>query len=396
MAQAIVTWSTTAADVSKITGLSVDQLRVGCVVRIDVDDMPTVDMRINKEKRSDITGDPGNIQLEIGSVRKNLGTTNADLQRRQQINELYSNGATNIDSHGYQDNADPQHPAKIKFYLDEGLVNINTMTLTYEIEPFRAYSRAIEGGGALVDSTSAGGAVVKSTSSGGGSTQTSSSGGGTTATSSSGGGVATSTQSGGGTTQSSEAGGDHDHLVFREVDSSGPVRTLRYQGASSGGILELMGSGGNIRTAGSSGNHSHSVSIPSHTHNFNVPSHSHDVTIPNHQHTVNIPNHTHEIDIPAHAHQITLPDHTHDIEHGIFELSRRPSTVEIRVDGNLVPITDVRGRDIDIIPYLATDSSGKIQRGTWHEVTITPNDLGRITADIISRLFIQSQIGGTF
>ncbi len=148
----------------------------------------------------------------------------------------------------------------------------------------------------------------------------------------------------------------------------------------------------NISTLGASGNHNHNVSIPSHTHSFDVPNHSHNVTIQNHSHTVNIPNHTHSIDIPAHRHDITLPDHTHEIEHGIFKLSRKPSRVTIKVDGNVVPHTALSGDSIDLIPYLSVDSEKRVNRG-WHTVEITPNDLGRINAEVMTQFFMQSRGG---
>src|SRR5690625_3484133 len=63
-----VYWKTTAADVSSITGLSIDELKCGRVVRLDINGYPLTDLRIMKESKSDMKGDPGNIQLEIGNV----------------------------------------------------------------------------------------------------------------------------------------------------------------------------------------------------------------------------------------------------------------------------------------------------------------------------------------
>ncbi|KMK75463.1 phage minor structural protein [Alkalihalobacillus pseudalcaliphilus] len=388
---------------------------VGKLVRIHDADIGVVDVRVMKYAKSDVGEQPWAVSLEIGNKRDNLAVSQTDLERRQQINDTYSQGSTNVDSYPYQDNCDAQHPAVIRFYLDEDLINVNTLDLTLETSNFRAYSRAIEGGGAVVSSTSAGGAVVKSTSSGGGSTQTSTSGGGTTASSSSGGGTSTSTSSGGGTststsngggsTQTSAAGGDHKHTMFvRNNDVSGPPPLNMYE-ASNGSLVRLEAANQVLETWGSSGNHTHSVAVPTHSHNFTVPSHSHDFTVPNHTHNVTIPNHshnvvipahTHEIDIPSHTHQITLPNHTHEIEHGIYTLNSMPTALEIRVDGNLVPHTELRADKLNLIPYLAKDSSGKVTRGTRHEVTIRPNGLARINAQIDARYFIQSRIGGTY
>ncbi|PAE09437.1 hypothetical protein CHI02_24185, partial [Niallia circulans] len=75
----------------------------------------------------------------------------------REINEVYAQGATNIDSHNFADNADPDNPAEIKFYLPDELVRINKLVMSHKTDKFRAYERAIKGGGASVDTTSAGG-----------------------------------------------------------------------------------------------------------------------------------------------------------------------------------------------------------------------------------------------
>lgn len=410
-----VSYSVKAVDLSSLTGLSIDKFTVGKVVRIVDPEIGTFTARIVNEAKADIYGAPGDIDLEIANTKANIGTSLADVERRQEINEVYAQGATNMLIYSYEDNADAQNAAIIRFKLPDEMVRINKLELTYETAEFRTYSRAIGGGGAIVSSTSAGGAVVKSTSaggavvkstsSGGGSTATSSSGGGTTATSTNGGGVAKSTASGGATTQSSAAGGDHRHVMFQTtgtVPSSGGEPVL----ANTAGAVFFALDGNtptmtSFSTHGSSGNHSHSVTVPSHTHDFDVPSHSHNVSIPNHTHNVvipahthsiDIPSHQHDIDIPAHQHEITLPNHTHEIEHGIFKLNRTPSRVTIKVDGVTVPITATYGDSIDLIPYLPLDSENRVTRG-WHTVEITPNDLGRINAEVMTQFFMQSRGG---
>lgn len=376
-------WSISAAELSRLTGLPKDKFKLSKVVRIIDEDFPSIELRINKESKSDVTGQPWDVQLELGDIVSDLGTTQTDLERRQQINELYAQGATNISNYSYNDNADSQNPAEILVYFPDEIVRLNKAILSYKTDKFRAYERAIKGGGA----------VVKSTSSGGGTTATSSSGGGTTATSSSGGGVSKSTESGGSTTQTSQAGGDHYHLMFEggnavEHDES-MDREFYANASSSGGATARVVMGGTIAnslyTRGSSGNHSHSVSIPAHSHEFNTPNHTHNVTVPNHEHNVTIPNHTHDI---------TLPNHTHDIEFGIFKLNELPSKVTITVDGNTVPITALNGDNIDLIPYLSK-SGNTVNRG-WHTISITPDNLGRINAQIYTQFFLQSRGGGDY
>ncbi|MBO0961435.1 phage tail protein [Neobacillus sp. MM2021_6] len=334
-----VTYRASAADIASITGEDIHKLRMGRVARMIDDDLGIFEARIIKESKSDIKGNPGAIQLEIANKTDDLSTTQSDIERRQQINELYSQGATNIDSHDYNDNADPDNPAEITFYLPDELVKINKLLLSFKTDKFRAYERAIEGGGA----------VVSSTSSGGGSTQTSSAGGQATVTSAAGGGS-------------------------QETSSN---------------FIELHDMTGVPENSVGTENWGY------HKHEYVIPGHNHNVTIPNHTHSVSVPAHSHSVNIPAHTHDITLPDHTHAIQFGIYKLNKTPSAVVIKIDGNTIPFTGTSGDNIDLIPYLAKDSEGKVDRG-WHSITIAPNDLGRINANIYTQFFIQSRGGGSF
>lgn len=337
-----VIYRVSAADLSSITGVSIDKFTEGTVVRIIDPDLGVIEQRIHMESKSDIIGAPGEIEIEIGSLTDDIATTNADIERRQQVNEVYAQGATNIDSHDYNDNADQDNPAVIRFYLPEEMVRVNKLDLTFETTEFRTYGRATAGGGA------------------------------TSTTSSSGGGVSTSTSSGGGTSTTSAVGGDHSHLMFTYVgDSSGitgPKRDFIPQGGTGFRVAMEAASNASLYTAGSSGNHSHSVTVPNHAHDFTVPNHAHDFSIPN---------------------------HTHDISHGIYKLTTLPTAVTIKVDGNTVPHATISAENLDLIPYLATETDGKVVRG-WHTVEITPNALGRIMAQITTQFFIQSRGGGNY
>jgi phage minor structural protein len=358
-----VSYRVKAVDLSSLTGLDVDKLRLGRVVRMIDPDLGTFEARIVNESKADITDAPGEIELEIANKTEDLGTTAADIERRQQVNEVYAQGATNIDSHDYNDNADPSNPAVIRFYLPEEMVRVNKLNLTYETTEFRTYGKATQGGGATSTTTSGGG--------------------GSTATSSSGGGVSTSTNSGGGSTATSSGGGGTT-VSSSNVDFTGV--TLR-TGIPEGSTLppyEL---------------HEHLVTLTdaalAHDHTVSIPSHTHSVTIPSHSHDFNVPNHSHSVTIQSHTHDFSIPNHTHDIQHGIYKLAQLPTSVSIKVDGNTVPSTSTSGENIDLISYLATEASGMVVRG-WHTIEITPNDLGRITAQITTQFFIQSRGGGNY
>jgi phage minor structural protein len=357
-----VVYRVKAADLSKLTGVPIHKLKEGEIVKIINPDIGVIEQRIFKEAKPDLTGEPGNIELEIGSLSEDIATTNADIERKIQVNQAYTQGATNILNYDYNDNADATHPATLDIWIPNDLVNINELNLTYKLEKFRAYSQATEGGGATSVTSSSGGGTVKSTSAGGG--QTTSSGGGTTATSS----------SGGGTTASSTFSSPTFFIY-----SSPPV------GVGTGTIPSFN-------------EHYHAIEVEddrlSHRHTVTIPNHQHTVSIPAHTHTV--ANHTHSITIEDHSHNITLPDHTHDLKFGIYELGSVPNSVTIKVDDNTVPVTANKAEEINLVDYLAKDSNGKVTRGTWHRVEITPSGRARITASVISRLFVSSHIGGTY
>ena len=90
---------------------------VGKLVRIHDADIGVVDVRVMKYAKSDVGEQPWAVSLEIGNKRDNLAVSQTDLERRQQINDTYSQGSTNVDSYPYQDNCDAQHPAVIRFYF---------------------------------------------------------------------------------------------------------------------------------------------------------------------------------------------------------------------------------------------------------------------------------------
>lgn len=380
-----ITYEIDAIDYELIDPYKIEKYETGKLVRLyDEDFNISVDLRVMDRQKDDVTGNPLDVKLVLENKVTDLGTIQADIEKRQKVNEVYSQGTTNIDSQPFQDNCDPDHPAVIRFQIPNDVKNVNQLLLTFETLRFRAYERAIKGGGAVVASTSAGGANVSSTSSGGGTVGSTSSGGSSVQASS----------SGGGTVKASSSGGDHVHKMFHgggivpaEPSTIGLYTAFSDPGRNTSASFYAKGTGSSFYTYGSSGNHTHDINIPNHTHNINIPNHKHDISIPNHTHDINIPNHKHEI---------TLPDHTHEIEFGIFELYETPSKVTIEVDGNKLPFDSIRGQDINLIPYLAKDDEGKLQRGRYVEIKITPNSLARINATVTGRLFIQSRSGGTY
>lgn len=402
-----VSWKVKAADLIKLTDspLDIDKLRQGTVVMINTNEYGSFNLRIKKESKSDVFGAPQELELELGNLKDDINTTMSDLGRKQQINETYSQGATNILNYSYQDNCESAYPAEIEFYLDDDVFHVNTVELTFKTKRYRGYTKAVKGGGAKTITSEAGGKSTQTSSAGGGSVRSTSAGGSSVRSTTSGGGSyqGGSTQGGGGTSQSSAAGGDHNHTVMRYLgdvrkdETVGTARMYQPLGSNFRVILKSASMPGDIVTAGSSGNHSHTVNIPNHSHGFNIniPAHTHNVSIPSHTHSVNIPNHTHTVQIPSHKHNVVLPEHTHPLEWGIFQASDSASSVDIIVDGTTLPKHETNQDRLNIVNYLKKTSSGKIQRGN-HTIKIKPNKLARIEAQVTCRVFIQSQLGGQF
>lgn len=250
--QPIVSWETDAIDLIKAsTDKKIPQmtkLRVGNVVRLSTEKFGVVNLRILKESKSDVFGDPGNIKLSIGNVMNDLGAAQADIERKIEINQLYSQGATNILNYDKADNADEQYPVKFRIYIDDDVVKINTCELTFETTKFRAYSKSLSGGGAAISTTT--------------------------------------TQAAGQSTQTSSANGTHRHRVF-VYDSvvnhnwKDDVTANVFFGYNRSMPIYIQGSSqpGDIYTDQAADNHTHSVTTPSHTHNLSVtiPAHTHDI-----------------------------------------------------------------------------------------------------------------------
>lgn len=253
-AKAKVSWEIDAVDLLKCVTSpgekvpKIDELRLGKVIQVRTEKFGIVNLRILKESKSDVFGDPGNIKLSIGNVMNDLGTTQADIERKIEINQLYSQGATNILNYDKADNADEQYPVKFRIYIDDDVVKINTCELTFETTKFRSYSKSLSGGGAAISTTT--------------------------------------TQAAGQSTQTSSANGTHRHRVF-VYDSvvnhiwKDDVTANVFYGYNRSMPIYIQGSSqpGDIYTDQAADNHTHAVTTPSHTHNLSVtiPAHTHDI-----------------------------------------------------------------------------------------------------------------------
>lgn len=313
----------------------------GDIVRIvDKEDGITEDLPIVKVSKSDVTGNPGAISIEIANKSQDITGSISTLQERARINDTYAQGATNQMIVPYADNCDPDHPAVLRIYIPDTLVRINKCILNYRLEPFRAYSKAIAGGGGTLTTTEAGGYDLRSTyAASAGLTQIM---------------VSPQVSFGSGFALETSYQPDHNHGI---PGGTGLATTDE-------GAVWFSPSGG----------HSHLM-----------PSHGHEVSISGED------SHYHRIEIRPHEHDLRLKDHTHELEFGIYQ-GETASAVSIKVDGEAIPQTNP-DEDVDIIKYLSVDSSGKIQRNTWHEIEIMPGAMSRIVANIFLQIFTNSRGG---
>ncbi|MEI7027162.1 phage tail protein [Paenibacillus sp. y28] len=380
-----VTYTVQASEIHRQTGQDIYRFRSGGIVRVQ-DKQLGIDFvaRIVNVRKRDMRGLPGAVELEIANRPQDIAGTIADLANRQRVNEVYAQGATNLDSRDFADNCDPTHPAILRIYFPEETARINKVRLSYKSEAFRGYNRpiqaapAVTSGPSSTSTTAAGG----QTTSGPSSTSTTAAGGQTTSGPSS-----TSTTAAGGQVINTQTGNN----IWDFTGSYSPNEIMSLSKTHTH-TVEIDGS---TYTTTSSGSHAHGI-VPHH-HIFSISAHSHNM-----DHTHQIASHRHDMDhtheIAAHTHGMDhtheIPAHNHEMEYGIFE-GPTPTAVTVTVDGTVVTGLGVNENDVDIIPFLAKDSSGKINRG-WHEIKITPDNLGRIVANVNTQLFVQSRGGGDY
>jgi len=341
-------------------------LTVGDTVRV-VNGLLDEYMVVQKITKDDVSGASQDGTIILGTGTVDISNSLADIAERQRISETYSQGSESIFTDSFYDNADDTNPAEISFIIPENAVHVNEIRFSAKLKNFRAYSKAIQGGGADSVTTSDGGSDNVTSSSGGSSEITSEGGGVSTITSSSGGGCIAISESN--TTETSTS----------SVKESETVTSVAYTIPDDGGDAIWKTSGGNsslrpIRSTDLSGaSHTHDVTVPfnSHTHSYarsdneltytgttsshnhsyyktsqvvmstgsgsgssqkvtsksttiylgehthgialhyHRNTHSHEVTIPSHSHTVTIPGHTHYVPISSHQHSVDTPVHTH-------------------------------------------------------------------------------------
>lgn len=352
-----------AVDLYPITHADYDKAEIGRITLLTDDNIKTYITGITRRYDT-----PGDMTVELSTKAVDVAETIADLADRQRIEQVYSQGATQLYGQSVQANATPQIGAVLNFWIPEEMRIVNKVMAKVTLSPFRSYSKSTSGGGGSTTSSSSGGGTSTSTDSGGGSTTT-------------------SATDGGGSTTSDSGGGDSVTSGSSSVNStnvnSGLTRYTNNAAADAGEDHKHSISPGEF-------SHAHGMQ---HTHSVKIPSHSHSVKIPSHSHQVEIPSHNHGFSVPDHNHTVDIPEHTHGIEQGVFEFGSAQSA-QVLVNG--APKAAMGAEyEADITEYLL-NNDGKIPRGVWHSVTIVPDDLAYVTIDLYLQGFVQSRGGSNY
>lgn len=420
-----VSYEADAIDLFQVTGESWDDVQVGDLVLVLDEELGPVTVRVTRRAKDDVDGDPGNVKLTLDNSRKDTAEELNEILDKIGVQELYSQGATNMYSMQISDNADAKHPLTMRFYVPGNVLRINSCLIYWQMEWFRTYATlAAAGGGTSRTSESGGGATVTlpatvvtsdiftgAPSSGRGGSEIEQ----TSIMYATDGSVNIALETG---TASGTSGGSGELTtgVSRNADGAMTSTGSTRQGGTISNHTDVTGyttpSVDNLRHAHSmthnhefaGSGHTHSMShwhlLDSHTHSFGSHKHS----LPDHVHrfwhlhnvvaTVNIPPMGFELE--EHRHTVTLPDHTHELEYGVYE-GKRADTLSLVIDGEEVPAEAIGdARELDVAKYLKKNDDGKVTRGTWHEIEFVPDQLTRITADLFFQVFIQSRGAGDY
>ena len=264
-------------DFSRSTGERWDLHRVGDLVMIlDGALERPVQARITQREKTDIEGDPGNVMLTLDNSVSDTADELNEVLDKIGVQELYSQGATNLYSMQISDSADESHPLTMRFYVPGNVLRINSCLLSWKLERFRSYATLAASGGA--------------------STRTSSEGGGATVT-----------------------------LPARTVSvglaySGQPMDTEGSEAGLTGGPKNFLGDPSTH--TGSAGNHSHSM-----VHVHALAGHSHGTVAHNH-------NYTHVHAITGHSHGFAGESGTYSIGHNHSLAGEGASTTGAIYSGN--------------------------------------------------------------
>lgn len=146
----VITIALEAVDLSAMTGETLDRFALGTLCRMPLPEYGlTLTERIIAIRRPDVYGRPENAAFNLANRAASATEDLARLSRKSAVSELYSQGASNQYEVPFADNADPEHPAVMRFYIDEDAIHVNAVKVRWELAPFRGYSKGASSGGAV-------------------------------------------------------------------------------------------------------------------------------------------------------------------------------------------------------------------------------------------------------
>lgn len=239
-----ITYKISAVDLSLLTGKSWDQFAVGAMVLVKNYDMRLpVKARIKRVSKQNVDGQPWNVSLELGNFVGSIASANNRLASQMNTEQTVSQGATNLCIINESDNADPEHPLLLKFYIPDTVINVNECRLNLQLDRFRAYTKTTSDGGGTTETTSTKQTVTHTTKSG------------------------------------------DSNIVIRGcsvLPGSSPLTTTWAGGHDHNGeVSSVPNHYHNVH------DHNHNVQIDGHTHELVIPEHSHTVTFSDHSHGIN-------------------------------------------------------------------------------------------------------------
>lgn len=144
----VVTVEVDADELCSLTGEPLDRFRPGSACRLP---LPAwgVSMveRVTCVHRPDVYGDPTRVTLTLANRAASCVDDLSALARQSAVSLQYTQGAPSESSIHFSDNCDPEHPARLRFFLDEDAVHVNKARIAFSVEKFRGYARSASGGG---------------------------------------------------------------------------------------------------------------------------------------------------------------------------------------------------------------------------------------------------------
>ena len=231
-----------ADELYELTGETIDRFSLGRLCLLPLNDYGVIMReRVIGIQYSDLLGAPAKVKVVLANRDKSAVQDIATLSRKSAITELYSQGAATHFEIPFADNADPAHPARLKFYIDNDAIHVNAVKVKFASEPFRGYSKAARASGASsVTSESLPATTLAST------------------------------------VDMSSYGGHVGAVLGPPYSTNGNAHTS----------LPVLVAGEQHRHTF---NHSHDLSLDFEDFKFQV-------TLPAHNHTVSIPSHTHQLE----------------------------------------------------------------------------------------------------